>query len=87
MSDYIVISNRIVEKEISGSYRTSHLDYLTQLKKTGKLKMAGKFHDGSGGLYILVANSLKEALEMADADPYHFNMFRNYTLKKWERKL
>ncbi len=87
MLEYIVISNRIVQKEISGSFRAAHLDYLTQLKNSGKLKMAGKFSDGSGGLYILIADSYNEALEMANADPYHSNLFRNYTLKKWERKL
>lgn len=87
MSEYIVISNRVVQKEIAGSYRTAHLDYLTELKSSGKLKMAGKFSDSSGGLYVVVANSYEEAVGLANADPYHSNKFRNYTLKEWERKL
>jgi len=87
MSNYIVVSNRIIEKEVNEIYRSAHLDYLTQLKKSGKLKMAGKFSDGSGGMYILEADSFNEAIEMADTDPYHSNKFRKYTLKQWERKL
>lgn len=85
MPEYIVISNRIVQKDIARSYRNAHVDYLTKLKNSGKLMMAGKFSDGSGGLYVLVADTLNEALYLANADPYHSNKFRNYTLKEWEK--
>jgi len=49
--------------------------------------MAGKFSDGSGGVYILSAESHNQAIDLAKADPYHFLGFRKYTIKEWEIKL
>ncbi len=87
MPEYIVISNLVVKREKTVPYRNDHLNYLTKLKNMGNLKMAGKFSDSSGGLYILNTESYNQAIDLANADPYHSFGFRKYTIKEWERKL
>ena len=86
MPEYIIISNLVVEREKTSSHRNDHLNYLTELKNMGKLKMASKFSDGSGGLYILYTESYNQALDLAKADPYHSLGLRKYTIKELERK-
>jgi|TARA_B100001971_G_scaffold191893_1_gene195733 uncharacterized protein YciI len=87
MPEYIVISNLGVEREKTTPHRNDHLDYLSKLKKMGNLRIAGKFSDGSGGIYILEAESYDQAIDLAEADPYHSLGLREYTIKEWERKL
>ena len=87
MPEYIVMSNLVVEREKTASHRNDHLTYLTELKNIGNLKMAGKFPDGSGGLYILSTESYNQAKDLAMADPYHSLGLRKFTIKEWERKL
>ncbi len=87
MPEYIVLSNLVVKREKTKPHRNDHLNYLTELKNKGHLKMAGKFSDGSGGLYILSTESYNQAINLAKADPYHSFALRKYTITEWERKL
>ena len=87
MPEYIVISTLATEPEKIAPHRTAHLEYLTGLKEKGKLQLAGKFTDGSGGLYILIADTYEEAERMAEADPYHANGLRRFKITGWERRL
>ncbi|MEM3684294.1 MAG: YciI family protein [Conexivisphaerales archaeon] len=86
MAEYIVISNLVASRERLNPYRDEHLKYLENLKKSGKLIMAGRFSDGSGGAYFLNASDINEAKVIADNDPYHLSGLRVYTLKEWERR-
>tara|TARA_B100002003_G_scaffold122447_1_gene113027 strand:- start:1521 stop:1784 length:264 start_codon:yes stop_codon:yes gene_type:complete len=86
MPEYIVISNLDVEREKTSPHRNDHLEYISKLKKMGNLRIAGKFSDGSGGIYILEAESYDQAIDLAKADPYHSHSLRKYTIKEWERK-
>jgi len=86
MPEFLVLSNLVVEREKLQPYRDKHLSYLEELKKQGKLLLAGRFSDGTGGAYILVAESIGEAERIAKADPYHSSGVRRYTLKEWERR-
>ncbi len=87
MPEYFVISNLAVEREKTMPHRKAHLDYLTKLKEDGKLRMAGRFSNGNGGLYILITESYEEAEELTKADPYHSSDLRQYTIIEWERRL
>ena len=87
MPEYLVTSNLVVAREKTAPHRAAHLDYLTRLKEEGNLRLAGRFSDGKGGMYILVADSYEEAEELAKADPYHANGLRQFTIIGWERRL
>ncbi|MCS7032896.1 MAG: YciI family protein [Phycisphaerae bacterium] len=46
-----------------------HREYSAELRRRGKIVMAGPFADGSGGLIILRAESLEEAKSLLEKDP------------------
>jgi uncharacterized protein YciI len=87
MPQFIVISSPGKIELKSKELGDSHLDYLRKLKQEGKLEIAGRFTDGSGGLYILNASNLAEAEGMAERDPYNSSGYRIYTIKGWERRV
>lgn len=51
-------------------HRAAHLASLEPLSRAGKLIMAGPFTDQAGSLIILDADSLEEARQIAEQDPY-----------------
>jgi uncharacterized protein YciI len=87
MHEYVVLSRLADARQKSAPYREKHFAYLVRLKNDGRLKMAGRFSDGTGGMYILVANSLEEADQIAKDDPYHANGLRRFTISGWEQRL
>jgi uncharacterized protein YciI len=86
MPEFLVLSNLVASREKLQQYRDKHLSYLEELKKKGQLSLAGRFADGTGGAYILKAENINEAKDIADRDPYHSSGLRNYTIKEWERR-
>ena len=87
MAEYIVISHLVTDPDVAVPHKESHRKYMVKLKEEGKLQIGGRFVDGDGGIYILVADSHEEAEKLAKADPYHTNGIRNFTIREWERKL
>lgn len=65
-------------------YRPQHLEYMTQLENDGKIFAKGPFIDGVGGMVIYVANSLEEAKEIAEKDPYVVHGVRRLELHEWK---
>lgn len=86
MPEYIVISIVKAKPEEVAKHRKSHGEYIESLKKQDILGIAGKFSDGSGGVYFLTLNSIEDAMRIASEDPYHSSGVREFTLKEWERK-
>ena len=86
MAEFMVLTSIIGSRERSAPFREAHFNYMTTLKKEGKLVIAGRFADGSGGGYILKANDAAEAKALADGDPYHSNGARSYTIREWETR-
>jgi len=87
MLEYMIISNRVVKSNMTNPHRIAHFEYLSMLKNEGKLQIAGRFSDGTGGMYILTVDSFEEAQRLADADPYHIYSIRKFKVFGWERKL
>jgi uncharacterized protein YciI len=86
MAEFLIISN-LINNQKTSSHREEHQNYLSRLKKEGKLILAGRFSNGKGGAYIISANSQKEAEEITFNDPYHRNGLRKYSIFGWERKI
>ena len=51
-------------------HRTAHLANLEPLNSQGRVLLAGPFTDQAGSLIIIEANSLEEAKQFAQNDPY-----------------
>ena len=63
----------------------AHLDYMRELHGRGKLIMGGSFADGSGGLVIVAAESIKEVEEILSSDPAIVRSILAATIKEWSR--
>jgi len=82
---YVVMLETVEAVAPSEGLRQEHLNYLAGLRSRGVLFASGRFRDGSGGLYIVEAQSLDEAISIARSDPYVREGIRRATVKEWER--
>lgn len=62
----------------------AHVAHLKRLDQQGKLVMCGPFNDHKGGMVIVKAESLEEAKEIAEADPFVRQGVESYELRTWE---
>ncbi|MDR6225097.1 YciI family protein [Desmospora profundinema] len=69
--------------ELNQTYRPQHLEYLNALEKQGKIFAKGPFADGTGGMVVYIADSLEEAKELAENDPYVTEGVRRLELHEW----
>jgi uncharacterized protein len=63
--------------------RPAHREYVARLESEGKLVAGGPFKDGKGALFIYNVDSLDEAEQIVEADPYSQGAFANCELKDW----
>ncbi|MFC7442557.1 YciI family protein [Laceyella putida] len=70
--------------EKNQTYRPHHLAYLEELEQQGKIFAKGPFIDGAGGMVIYIADSLEEAKELAEKDPYVIEGVRRLELHEWK---
>jgi Uncharacterized protein conserved in bacteria len=71
------------DAEKSAALRPQHLEYLETLEREGKILARGPFADGSGGLVLYLAESLEEARQLAEGDPYVVHGARGLALHEW----
>ena len=60
-----------------------HQAFLATLREQGRNEMSGAFADRSGGAYLLRAESLEEALQIAHRDPAHTSGGWDVTVYEW----
>jgi uncharacterized protein YciI len=60
-----------------------HRQFLDTLREQARNEMSGSFADQSGGAYLLRAESLEEALEIAHSDPAHTSGGWDVTVYEW----
>ncbi|MGV9612527.1 YciI family protein [Nocardia xishanensis] len=61
-----------------------HKEFLNGLVERGQLVESGRFTDGTGGAYVIRAESLAAAREIAFADPVHTTGASELTVYEWE---
>lgn len=72
------------DPEKNQTLRPQHLGYIEKLEQQGKIFAKGPFTDGAGGLVIYIADSLEEAKELANQDPYVVEGVRRLELHEWK---
>jgi|ECHhosMinimDraft_1075155.scaffolds.fasta_scaffold00032_7 uncharacterized protein YciI len=60
-----------------------HRKYLKEVLSKGKLKLAGRMADNTGGILLWEVNSIQEAKELALKDPYYEKGVITFVLKEW----
>lgn len=83
MIKYVAILH-MEKPELNQEFRTAHLEYLKELEQQGKIFAKGPFTDGTGGMVIYLADSFKEAQELAGQDPYVIQGVRRLELHEWK---
>ncbi|TQM31871.1 YciI family protein [Nocardia bhagyanarayanae] len=61
-----------------------HKEFLNGLVERGRLVESGRFTDGTGGAYVIRAENLAAAREIAFADPVHTTGASELTVYEWE---
>ncbi|MBH0162871.1 YciI family protein [Fictibacillus sp. 26RED30] len=69
--------------ELNQEFRQAHLDYLAELVTQDKVHLKGPFLDGAGGMVVYKAESLDEAKQLAEEDPYVKEGVRRLELHEW----
>lgn len=84
MYRYLVMTLRT--PDFQSSAIEPHYAFLDQLRKEGRLELAGPFTDKSGGAYLIRANDINEAKAIAFSDPVHTSGSSKVTVYEWDAK-
>ncbi|MBF6332124.1 hypothetical protein IU452_26820 [Nocardia transvalensis] len=61
-----------------------HRDWLADVRAQGRLDCTGRFTDGSGGAYVVLAEDLTAAKDLVFTDPIHTTGASEVTVYEWE---
>jgi uncharacterized protein YciI len=84
MNRYLVMLFR--RPQVDPAVVPLHQQFLEDLRAQGRNEMSGPFGDKTGGAYLLRAESMGEALEIAHSDPAHTSGGWDITLYEWNAR-
>jgi uncharacterized protein YciI len=67
---HVLTSTYLQPPDVVGQTRPAHLKFLETEIEAGRLLLAGRQEDGSGGVLITTDMSVEEAQAILDRDPY-----------------
>jgi uncharacterized protein YciI len=81
---YLVFTRNVQgkEPELKDSV-AAHRQWLDDQHRCGRLLFSGPMTDGGGGAYVMLAQSLEEARQLAASDPHHANGSRRMEIFEW----
>jgi uncharacterized protein YciI len=82
MNKYLVLT--IHKPSFQAAAGHEHHTFMDRLRAEGKVEMSGPFTDRSGGAYVLKANTLEEAKDIAFKDPFHMSNSSEVTVYEWD---
>ncbi|MBF6073784.1 YciI family protein [Nocardia beijingensis] len=82
MNKYLVLAMRT--PRFDTAVIEPHRQFLRALLDRGQLQESGRFTDGTGGAYVIYAESLAAAREIAFTDPVHTTGSSELTIYEWE---
>ena len=84
LNRYLIITTRKPSFQLSAV--TDHFAFLDTLRARGQLELSGAFTDKTGGAYVLLANTLEEATDIAFADPLNTTNSSAIMVHEWAAK-
>ncbi len=79
---YVILINR--KKDYTFDVIKKHVEYLKRLDENSQLVLSGPFKDYDGGIAIINTDSIEEAKEIAESDPFITEGFSTYELRTLE---
>jgi uncharacterized protein YciI len=67
---HVLKSTYVQAPDVVGQTRPAHLEFLPSEIEAGRLLLAGRQEDGSGGMLITTDMSADDAQDIVDRDPY-----------------
>ena len=86
---YVVVSTPTGSEEAVKENLPAHLAYQAEQEAAGNLAFAGPLSDETGeimngtGMIVYRAESMEDALKIAEGDPMHSAGARSFTLRRW----
>lgn len=84
MKRYLVTVMR--NPQFDATLLAAHGAFLDDLRRQGRLELAGPFGDGSGGAYLLRANDADAAKALAFNDPLHSSGASTVSVREWDAR-
>ncbi len=84
MPRYLVLTRRT--PDFQPEALEPHYAFLDELRRAGRLELAGPFADRSGGAYLLQAGDLTAAEAIARSDPLHLTHSSRIAVHEWQAK-
>lgn len=79
---YLVLTMR--KPQFDTEVIPAHYAFLQSLRDDGILEQSGPFTDRSGGAYVIRAESLDAARDIAGQDPLHVHDCSDVTVREWD---
>lgn len=79
---YVILINK--QKDYPLELIKRHVSHLKKLEKSNKLVLCGPFTDYQGGLVIVKTDSIDEAINIAESDPFISEGYSTYEIRTLE---
>ncbi len=80
---YFAAFLKMKDEAKSAEHRQAHLDFVEEMVGQDRLFSYGRLTDGTGGLLIYQAESLEQATDLANLDPYVELGARELSIHEW----
>ena len=84
---FVILKTTVGDRETFQRSLDSYHKYLESLHRQNALVMAGTFDDRSGGMLIVEANGLEQAISIARRDPLVEAGVDRYLVRGWNENL
>jgi uncharacterized protein YciI len=81
---HVLTSTYLQPPDVVGQTRPAHLKFLAAEIDAGRLLVAGRQEDGSGGVLITTDMTADEALALLDRDPYVQSAVASYERRSFD---
>lgn len=82
MNRYLVMAMR--QPHFDSAVVPRHRAFLDEMQAQARIELCGPFGDGSGGAYLLRAESLEAARAIVRRDPAHISGGWQLTVHEWQ---
>ena len=80
---FVIVLDKITGVNATKETIARHIEHLRKLDQKGLLIMCGPFTDFPSGLVVINAKTKKQAIKIAESDPFVQEGVRSYSIRSW----
>ncbi|MCD8511370.1 MAG: YciI family protein [Bacillus sp. (in: Bacteria)] len=81
---YVILLSLVPGKKLTEPLIREHVQFLKGLEREGRLELCGPFTDYEGGMIVIKASSMAEAVEIAKSDPFVLSEVETFEVRTLE---